>query len=208
MQNESVAFSAYGQEFVSSGLREIKQIMESLKQKTESKSGNAETTNYLILNSGDAKNLFIEYWSVNGTVANQIKAGTLLTSYTNYSVDTSGLRLLTSSGSGRNPLSSRELLIAYKQALMTRERIVTSEDVRVTCMKELGGSVEDIKVKRGWKLDTNSESGFIRTTDVFIRLDENNGSSKGDAAVLCRRLENVLELRSSCLTTFRVFIEN
>ncbi len=207
VSNETAAFTAYGQEFVSSSLKEINQIMASLNQKISQKEIGSDQANYLIIKPTDAKNIFIEFWSTAGETGNNVKSGTPLTPYSNYNIDTASAVLILGSSGGKDPLSPQETLNTYKQALMTRERIVTKEDIKVTCLKELGKQVSDIEVQNGWTIDPAAKTGFIKTIDVAITYSDNTGKTSEEWNIICRRLKTILELKSSGFTPFRVFMK-
>ena len=108
---------------------------------------------YVLLHAGMSTGIRVrvEYWTSIGAAANRIPSKSHLKciSKDKTSFETDSIELITGTVDGKDPLNSTQQLEAMKSTLLSRERIVTREDVKVFCKKFLTNKLADIQVVDG-----------------------------------------------------------
>jgi hypothetical protein len=209
LRSESAAFSAYGHDFIAGTLKELNQFIALLEQKTNTTITDAtEIPNYIVTKPRKNKELmFAEYWTTNMHIANNIRSGTKLQQMGGVSVKQESLMLLTSTMGGKDKLKPEEKLVAFKYGLLTRDRIVTAEDIRSFCFYELGNKLKQVTVKRGYEISDNPKEGAKRTIDVTLIPSPLRQGQKEEWLLLCDQLKAKLQNKSGMSYNYRVISE-
>jgi hypothetical protein len=208
LRSESSAFSAFGLDNISNPIKEISQRIALIELKTEGAGNDAvEIPHYVIVKPYEGKDLmYVEYWSTLAQMANNLRAGTKLQQFSGTKVRADSLLLLTSTTGGKGRLKPEERLNAFKYGLMTRNRIVTKEDIRSFCHYELGDRVSGINVEKGFEMSPNPTQGFNRTIDVIIKPARSEVQSNEEWQILCEQLKLKLQTRSGMSNNYRVLL--
>jgi hypothetical protein len=213
LSDESAAFSVLGRDFLSGELKHLQTIIYKLEQQMITRELNREYTPFLVVRkdkNANLNNLTISYWTTAGEQGNDIKAGTTLQSYKTNSLYHSGCMLITTTIGGRNRLSSSESITAYKSALLSRDRLISLEDIKIFCRLQLGNTAKHIEVTKGVMVPRQVSQGFTRTIDVTIKLNRKDfmdAQEKNELQYWKDSLVLKLSSKSAGLTPFRVFIE-
>ncbi|MDX2002102.1 MAG: hypothetical protein SFW35_06710 [Chitinophagales bacterium] len=204
MRDESAAFAVYGQEMIASNLRDLNQILNLIGQKL-GKVDNAASATYIVIKPKNQNDVvFIEFWSTAGEFANNHKLGTRLSLASGSNVSSENLMLLTNTLGGRDGLSESETLNSFRNALLSRSRVVSEADIIFLCQKELGKLIREVKIKKGLEIDDASFSGFKRTIDVLLYPTNPNSPSVQEWYELCRNLQVKLEQSAAVMLPLRV----
>jgi hypothetical protein len=213
LRDESASFAMLGKDFISSELKLLQQTINKLEQQMLSLNPANEKASYLIVRGSQKsaiRNLLVTYWSVAGSNANDIKAGTNLIPYKTASVDHNKTQLVTATTGGRARLGSTESIIAYKSAVLSRERIISQEDVRLFCMLQLGDKVENVTVSKGVMIAADNSQGYKKTVDVRILLERKayeEATAKKELDYWKQMLNMQLTERSATLLPYRIFFD-
>lgn len=213
LRDESAAFSRLGRDFVAGEVKQLQQIVNRLEQQMRQKNWLTERTPYLLIRSRrqeEFRHLFVKYWAVNGRQANDIKAGTPLMPYRSGALDHNRIVLLTATRGGRDRLMTADAITAYKSAVLSRDRVMSMEDVRLFCMRELGQRVSSVDVQKGVMVSLDETEGFVKTIDVIIRLhkkDYREARERNELIAWEKDLAFRLSDRSLALMPYRIFIE-
>ena len=213
LRDESAAFSALGNDFMNNEMKQLQQLINKLEQKIFSTELRREQIPYLVIRNNVKapwKNIFIRYWSTSGTEANNIKADSTLMQYRGGNLDGGIITLVTSTVGGQNKLSTTESVLAFKSALLSRDRLITSEDIRAFCHYQLGERVEKIAIEKGIMIHADQQKGFMKTIDVMIDIKKNQYeqmSETGEVIFWMENLKLLLEQRSVALLPYRIFIK-
>jgi len=213
LRDESAAFSMYGRDFIADEIQQVQQTINRLSQHIADKDPAADPVAYLEVTGTDPginQHLFIEYWSTQGAKANLIKAGTPAMAYRNGALQQSGCCLVMTTRGGRDRLQPHESIPAFKSAVLSRDRIMSAEDIRLFCLRETGPMTRSVEVKKGVMIAAGGNAGFVKTIDVFIGLDKKEFLAlEGTAAVdyWQQRLAAQLAERSMSFMPFRVFLQ-
>lgn len=206
LRSESAAFSAYGHDFIASTLKEMNQFIALLEQKTNTAISDAfEIPTYIIVKPKENQEMmFVEYWTTNIDIANNIRSGIRLQQSGGVSLKPASLTLLTATMGGKDKLKSEEKLYAFKYGLLTRDRIVTVEDIRSFCFYELGNRLKNVTVKRGFAISDNPKEGAKRTIDVILNPINQKMADNEEWDQLCSQLKSKLQTRSGMSYNYRI----
>ncbi|MBC7903784.1 MAG: type VI secretion system baseplate subunit TssF [Gemmatimonadaceae bacterium] len=213
LRDESAAFSTLGNDFMNTELKQLQQIINKLEQRLFSKQLTREQIPYLILRNNEQtpwQNIFIRYWSTAGATANNIKAGSILRLYKGSGLEKNQLTFVTTTQGGRNKLSTTESVLTYKSALLSKDRLITSEDIKAFCHYQLGEKVRQIEVDKGIMIHPDQQKGFMKTIDVTIQINRkefDEMKEKGEDVFWTDNLKLLLEQKSVALFPYRVFLK-
>ena len=205
LRSESAAFSSIGRDYITSTLKEINQMIALMEQKTNTVLSDAiEIPNYIIVKPEENQEImFVEYWTTNANIANNIRSGTKLQQSNGTAAKSDSLILLTATIGGKDKLKSEEKLHAFKYSLLTRDRIVTIEDIRSFCFFELGNRISKVTVKRGFIISENPKEGANRTVDVTL-TPANQMGDQDEWKQLCNQLKSKLLTKSGMSYNYRI----
>ncbi|MFT3701409.1 MAG: hypothetical protein QM802_03525 [Agriterribacter sp.] len=213
LRDESVAFSSLGNDFMNREMKQIQQIINRLEQRLFSDQQTKEQIPYLMIRNNDKspwQNVFLRYWSTCGMEANHIKAGNQLRLYKGTNIQNNQVTLVTTTQGGRNKLGTTESVLAYKSALLSKDRLITQEDIRAFCRYQLGSRAHSIDINKGIMIHPDQQKGFVKTLDVKIgieRREYDTMKENGEIAFWTDNLKIMLEQKSVTLFPYRVFIE-
>ena len=207
LRDESASFAALGEDFLSSVIRELNQALARLEAKVDQKTRKRDTIPYLIIKPkqpGDT--VFIEYWTCDGESANRLPVGSRLSPYSDSSLRKDASFLVTATTGGRERPKESEKITQYKRALLTRNRIVTLEDVRAACRAELGQHLRSVLVERAFRVDTEPTNGFQRCIRVSLQPSPASNYSPADWEQQATLLQINLEAQSVSALPYQVVI--
>jgi hypothetical protein len=207
LKDESAAFNIIGSDLLHADLKELSQVIARFEKKiTETeiaKSGNQ----YFILRPYKGDDLvFVQFWSTNGPQANNLKSGSVMNIYSGKDILSTSLRLLTNTTGGKERPGREERINIYRSALLSKNRIITEEDIKTLCFEHLGGEVSEVTVKKGISEGVSSLQGFIRTIDVTIKLKDTRKLDPETLYEMKKGLLAKLEERSAIVFPYRLFI--
>ena len=107
-------------------------------------------------------------------------------------------------------MGTTESILAYKSALLSKDRLITLEDIKAFCHFQLGNRVKKIDIQKGMMIHPDQQKGFVKTLDVKIgitRKEYDNMKEKGEVDFWTDNLKIMLEEKSVTLFPYRVFIE-
>jgi hypothetical protein len=208
LRDESAAFSILGTDMISSNLKELSQTIARLEQRLKDSHLVKEDIPYLMLKSlpGDDM-LFVEFWSTNGTFSNKIKSGESLSSYEGSDLLPGKISFLTPTMGGKERMDTDDRVNAYRKALLSHGRVVTSEDIKALCFEHFGKMLKSVEVKKGVQTGLATDSGFIRTLDIYLTFSKLPSDKEAeDLEFLKKDLLVKLEEQSPSLLTYRIII--
>jgi len=212
LRDESAAFSALGNDFMNNEMKQLQQIINKLEQRLFSQQLTREQIPYIIIRKNAKaqwQNVFIDFWSTCGAEANNIKAGNALRLYRGSTVRNNQVLLVTPTIGARDKLSTTESVFAYKSALLSKDRLITNEDIKAFCHFKLGEKVKKIEVKKGMMVHPDQQVGFLKTIDVEIEIkkkDYQEMKENGELHFWIDSLKLLLEEKSSALLPYRVIL--
>ncbi|NHE58474.1 type VI secretion system baseplate subunit TssF [Cyclobacterium plantarum] len=187
LRDESAAFAIMDNDFVNKEMKNLKQVMNKLEQRLHASQVQKGSTPYLVIQRDQQllkPNLTIQYSSTYGDLANHIKPGTRLLPYNGGSFISNNIILASRSIGGRNKLSATEKVMAYKNALLSKDRLTSAEDIKAYCESEMGKKVKHIAIEKGVCCLPDAKRGYQKSIVVSINLQEEDYKSMSQSGEL------------------------
>ncbi|MBS0032395.1 type VI secretion system baseplate subunit TssF [Chitinophaga sp. 22321] len=207
IRDESSLFEEVKNDYVTNRMRELHQLIASLEEQLQPGANKGNIPYVMVKPKENAEYIFIEFYSTNGTVANNIRMGTRLLEYGNINTRPNSITLLTNTQGGKDRLNIDEKINLYRSHLLSHNRIVTPEDIKALCRTIFGKEMKSAVVSKGIALQPGSGAGYSRTLDIRIALYQ--ATERYPAANLHYMKEELLlqlEEKSSNTFPYRVFI--
>lgn len=213
LRDEGAAFARLGRDLIAEETRQLQQVITKLEQMLAQKQVKGGSVPYLVIKKqkeATARHLFIRYWSTAGEAGNDIKAGTPLQPYKTGAVSHTHLCLLTGTHGGKDRFTKEDSVIAYKHAVLSKDRIMSREDIRLHCLRYIGKGVKGIQVEKGVMIAADATRGFLKTVDVTIVLERKaylDAAEKNELDFWKEQLALQLAEKSMAFMPFRIYIK-
>lgn len=207
VQEEGNAFSAVDNSSFASVLKELQDRLTTLEKtvgKMQSESGPSKAF-LMTMPEAEAEHLALSYWESTGGLANGLSPQDIIQSLEPDKFDSASIRLRTKTKGGR-AAETEDMLIAHlRYGLLSKERIVTREDVKSYLKHRLGITLRQVDLRDGVTISQEPNKGLVRCTDVFLELvKQGTKLNEEEQAHLSSRLETELKERSVAHTTYKV----
>lgn len=205
LRDESVAFSRLGLDSITQHLLDLNRNIAVLQEKASHIPVKDAAAYLLIKSKQPQRNIFIECWSTTGETANRIRQGTTLESIAGCDLVPQSILLVTPVTGGRNRLTAEDRMHAYRKALLTKDKIITEQDIRITAFHCFGNKITGVNVKKGVMHSTVSpQAGLIKTIDVELLAAADQPMGEEEQRFLLADLQAQLEAGSANIFPFRV----
>lgn len=207
IRDEAAAFSRLGHDFTDNNLKEINQIIARFKTKMNQTGMKNVNNPYLVLNTEKTKEkgtLFIKYWTTNGDEANKISTFTKFSVFKGSDFEKDNIMILSSTQGGRNELTNSEKIYAYRENLISNQRVVTRQDIIILCKNHFGEAVENIEVVNGIQTGLDSNVGYTPTIDILITQTDKEHYTEEEWHFLSEDLKLMIEKRALNIVPFRI----
>ena len=207
VREEGNAFSAVDNSSFASVLKELQDRLTTLEKtvgKMQSESGPSKAF-LMTMPEAEAEHLALSYWESTGGLANGLSPQDIIQSLEPDKFDSASIRLRTKTKGGR-AAETEDMLIAHlRYGLLSKERIVTREDVKSYLKHRLGITLKQVDLRDGVTISQEPNKGLVRCTDVFLELVKQGIElNEEEQAHLSSRLETELKERSVAHTTYKV----
>lgn len=207
VREEGNAFSAVDNSSFASVLKELQDRLTTLEKtvgKMQSESGPSKAF-LMTMPEAEAEHLALSYWESTGGLANGLSTQDIIQSLEPDKFDSASIRLRTKTKGGR-AAETEDMLIAHlRYGLLSKERIVTREDVKSYLKHRLGITLKQVDLRDGVTISQEPNKGLVRCTDVFLELvKQGTELNEEEQAHLSSRLETELKERSVAHTTYKV----
>lgn len=213
LRDESAAFAVMDNDFVNKEMKNLKQVMNKMEQRLNASQIQKGSTPYLVIQRDHQVlklNLTIQYSSTYGNLAHHIKPGTRLLPYNGSSFISNNVILVSQTIGGRNKLSATEKVMAYKNALLSKDRLTSAEDIKAFCESEMGQKVKNIVIKKGISCFPGTKMGYQKSIDVEITLQEEDYKTMAQSGGLDywkEHLTQALEQKTMIWMPLRVILK-
>lgn len=205
LRQENSAFKMMGYDAIGQMLQEIEQLINALDLNVNKNETRKDDSTYLFVKpTVPNDNLFVSYWSTNGTFANQLKVGTQLFVYSGTGIKQNTATLCSNTIGGKNPLQSNEALDVFKNALLTRDRIVSRSDIRHFCKSAFGDLLKEVNLVESFRPSRSANKGFEKFIAVEVQLRKNPGS---DVEGLAHAIKTKLQVASGVFLQYEVNVQ-
>lgn len=206
MKEDGSAFASMNPDALSTQLKELFSKINDIEKGLEStlKGDNKIKVFVLSIPHKDATNAEIKYWVTSGSLANGFNERTLIQQFNIEKYDASGIMLRTCMQGGTTHDSEQELINSLRYGLLSRERIISKEDIKSYLLHKMGKYVDSLEIGNGVIISPDSKKGLIRVTEIRIRLAQFNESEIPNLAELAHYLERDLAERSVCNSNYKI----
>lgn len=201
LRDETAAFEAAGSQRLTQEIKAIKQQIARLETQIEQRQGGGDVTHYLIINTKHDEDVWVDYWSTTGALANQIPLGSLVQSPGSLDFLAQSLMTLATTRGGREKPGDEERLYALQSALLSRDKLVTEEDIKAACRTFLGARVRDVTLKKGLVPSAHPRRSFERTIVAQVTT---TAMPEAERRTATHELERHLQQRTSLLFPVQV----
>lgn len=209
LRDEANAFSMLDRDWLNTEVENLNQLLARVEDKLEGVY-DRESMSYLVVKPEHAgENIYIRFYSTTGGFANGLPTGTKLKLTAGIEIDSNNILLATTTKEGREKLGPSKSLIAYKQAVLTRNRIVTTADIKAHCQKQIAHKnkeLDRIEVKKGVRVGKGEKEGLIRVIEVHLFPKNPEVENKEEWEDIAITLQSELEQGSTITYPFSVKI--
>ncbi|WPP49127.1 hypothetical protein [Catalinimonas niigatensis] len=205
MRDETAAFKAASGAIGSKEIVELEQILNRIENNLTKKASGGDTDQYLMLKPDKAKDIYVSFWNTTGAFANKIPAGSAFKTRT-IDIKSNSVFCMTTSFGGKDKPSEQEKLYTFRSNLLSRDRIVTREDIRAACYAELGDTIAHIDIKKGYINAPSHRQGLLRVLRVEVTPNDKEELSEEEWNKICEELAMNLQRRSSIFLPITVKI--
>lgn len=200
VREEGSAFSAIGYDLLNAHLEDLGDKLDVLEKKVNNSYKNiigSLEKQYLVTQPFDnSTNYECEFWKTNANFANGILDQTPFSQYQNVEVLSNTILLQTETVGGIIRTSTKEKINNLRSGMITRERIVSREDVKAFVRAMVGNTLESIEVRSGVAISPKRKEGLVRTTHVQIELSSKYGMNDENKKRMAQFIQSELENRS------------
>lgn len=210
IRDEAAAFSRLGHDFTDNNLKEINQIISRFRNKMAQVGMDNITNPYLILNTKkntEKGNLFVKYWTTNGENANKINTFSRLALHKGSDFEKDTIVLLSTTQGGKNELSNSEKIYAYRENLVSNQRVVTRQDIIILCKNHYGDAITKVEVKNGIQTSLDENVGYTPTIDIYLEKKDPDFYNEEEWHYLSENLKLTIEKRAINVVPFRVLYQ-
>lgn len=214
LKDEGSSFSYIGKDFASKSLTEISQLLLSIDKQEVRNEVSKNNNPHLIIkprvDETDEQSFEVNYWSTSAEDGNNIKAGTILASDEKLFNSNKAIELITTTVGGFSRQKDQDRIFFYRNALLTKGRIVTIADIKAFGFNHFKSSITYIKVEKGTRKEFSVKEGFSRTVDIYLKINtaEKEQISEAEWDYLCESFMKHLKNKSSNVFPYRLFVED
>lgn len=209
LKDESASFSLFNNDFLQKRLKDLNQLISLLEKKVSDAESEVTETNYVVLKPFKKKEkLLTEFWTTNGKLANNIKAGSGLEVYKGIGIKQKSSFMITSSFGGKNDLSMKERLNSYRRALLSRDRVVTKEDIKALCFELYHDKIENVEIKNAYTTDISLKKGLIQCIEIILHPNKKNKTELFEWESINNNLLLFLKKNSTSVFPYKIKILN
>ncbi|WP_159020851.1 type VI secretion system baseplate subunit TssF [Algibacter sp. L3A6] len=208
LRDESAAFKFFNHEFLQNNLNTLNQTIALIEKKANEVVDSSLHTNYVYLNPfTSSENINVTYWTTNGEEANHIKARKSLEIYKGPNLKTKSSYFLRPVFGGSNSLTMEQRIEAYRRVTLTKNRIVTEEDLKAVCYELYGKNIKHIEVKKGFMTDLSITKGILQCIEIILIPSENGNLKPYEWDYLNENLLSILKKQAVNIFPYKIVIK-
>ncbi|MFL1895010.1 hypothetical protein ACJRPK_04865 [Aquimarina sp. 2-A2] len=211
VREEGSSFSAVGYDVLNAYLEDLNDKLDILERKVNFRYKDISDNNekvYLQTIPHDSSDTYeCSYWTTNTLLGNNIKQGVLLSQYQSIELQSDSIRLLTDTVGGTVKRSAKEKISSFRYGLLSKDRIVSNEDIKELIRTTIGDGVKNVEVSSGVGISSERKQGLVRTINVRVYLTTNEILNSENKKRLGHFLQLELENKSVHNTPYNVQIK-
>ena len=191
IREEGNAFAAMSPDTLTSQLKSLFEKINSIEKEMESHKNDSNSVKAFALTVPNPGATYgeIKYWSTIGETADNFPLGTVMHQFNMDKYDGSSIYTRTITQGGRIHINDIELIRSLRYGILSRNRIVSKEDIRSYIMHKLGDLADDVDIHEGVEISNNPKKGLVRVNEVNIRLKKTSYTK----SLNCIPLSNIFE---------------
>lgn len=210
IREDGNAFAALNPDTINSGLKDLFLRINELEKSIDNASHQDSQERAFLLTAPKAGATHYEtkYWLTNGEMANGLDERAFIQQFSSEKFDAAaGMKFRTITQGGRIRKDEQQLINSLRYGLLTKDRIVSKEDIKSYIKKQLGEHIQTITVKDGVAVASEPKKGLVRTTDIIIELTETLPDKKRDLSLLSHFFEQELTQKSISNSFYKVIFK-
>ena len=212
MRDDWASYTSMGKDEIRHDLTTISQALSRIQNRLGAKTASMREPWFLMLNADPEQgpgwnHVTISFWSTAGVFGNAIAASELIPVNHQFALNMPAIGAVESmlpTVGGKNAKTQNEQINAYKKAIVTRDRVVTTADIKAVCFDEYSDFLQDVEVCKGIIHSPENKSGLIRSLDVKLTFKKETQLAAREKDSLCHELKNKLQAKSNGLLPLRV----
>ena len=170
VREEGSVMAAIGREQTLTNLNNLNQEINAMQKRLDrTKSISKTENNFMVLQPfQESGTVEFEYWGIMGKESQTVTAGDIMQQYQDLNVAPGSARLLTRPMGGTKRKTEDQKIRALRYGLLTRDRIVSREDIRQFLFFSLGDLLDKVEISDGVSISQDPRKGLIRTIDIWL----------------------------------------
>ncbi len=210
VREEGSAFSAIGYDLLNAHLEELSVKLDVLEKKVNTSYKNiigSLEKQYLITEPFENTTSYeCEFWKTNGNAANGIEEQTSLSQYQSIELQSNTISLQTETVGGIIRTTTKEKINSLRSGIITRERIVSKEDIKAFVKAMIGSTLQSVEVRSGVAISPKKKEGLVRTTHVSIEFSSQHTMNDENKKRMAHFIQSELEHRSVQIIPYQIVI--
>ncbi|MEP6806375.1 MAG: hypothetical protein ABI892_17745 [Flavobacterium sp.] len=214
LKDEGSSFSYIGKDFASKSLTDISQLLFSVHKQAFESDAESNKDPYLLIkpinHSNGNQSFDVNYWSTLGVQGNNINKGTQLETEDKLFNSNRSIELITTTVGGYTSRNNQDRIFFYRNALLTRGRIVTLADIKAFSFSHFRSNISSVRIQKGTRNEISVKEGFSRTIDIYLKINksEKEKLSLSEWNYLRESFMKNLKQKSSNVFSYRLFEED
>jgi len=208
LREDISSFSNINADYIDATMTRINEEINSIESKINSSYSkiNEEEVYALIQETNKSKILYCSYWTSNGEAANNLRKGTILKqiALSELAQDSTVFEASSIGGICRN--NKAEKLINLRYGFLSKERLVTKQDIKSAVHYHLRNITKEVFIKDGVGISDQRKKGLFRTIDVEVILQDKYALQIENKQKIGLFLKETLEKQSVMNIPFQITI--
>jgi hypothetical protein len=209
LREDISAFSNINADYIDATMTKINEeinIIENKISSTYSQVNDEEEVYALIHEIDKSKIIYCSYWTSNGHIANNLKKGAILkqTALSELAQDSTIFETSSFGGIYRN--NKVEKLINLRYGFLSKERLVTKQDIKSAVHYHLRNITKDVLITDGVGISNERKKGVFRTIDIEVILQDKYSLRIENKQKISSFLKETLEKQSVMNIPFQITI--
>lgn len=210
VREEGSSFSAVGYDILNAYLGDINSKLNELEKKVNFRyknvSDNSDKVYLQTVPLKGTEEYQCGYWITNANLANGIEKSSVLNQYESVKFQGGRIKFQTNTVGGLVRNKPNEKISSFRYGLLSKDRIVSDEDIMEFVNMSVGSIVKKVKVESGVGIAIHKKQGLVRTIKVSIEISENGKLESENKKRLAHFLQLGLENKSIHKTPYQVNI--
>ncbi|MFT4204257.1 MAG: hypothetical protein QM610_10125 [Chitinophagaceae bacterium] len=205
VQEESNYFNEPNNELLMSKIDEMERILASLNEQMLQSDDLKKSAAYLLLKPRNVnETISIQYFTTSAELANQIPPYTALQPYKHLLTGIKDNYIISKVMGGKSDYTFAEQKDRLRHQMMSKDRIVSVQDVKLLFQKLYGRHLGGIEVRKGYAIGHGHAHGLKRTIEVALKLRD---ISIDDANYVKNEALDILNNNATVVYPFTVTIQ-